>query len=85
MIGDLDKGVRKQKLLPLSVLRFMHDRADSDLDEVITILLIGAHFFDMRSCKCLKTSSKEESNCTHIFRIKNVYFCQESESYSIKV
>ena len=76
--------MKKQKALPLSVLRFMNDRASSDLDKVIATLLIGAHFFAMRSCEYLKTSSREESKRTHILRIKNFTFIKNQKVVPIK-
>ena len=60
-----DGSRRKQKALPMMVLRKMMELASSDRDKAITWLLIGATFFAMRSCEYLKTAP-EESKRTKI-------------------
>ena len=68
-----DGSRRKQKALPMSVLRKMHEIADSPKDKALTWLLIGAIFFAMRSCEYLATAA-EESKRTKVLRLRNISF-----------
>jgi len=54
-----DGSRRKQKALPLIVLRKMMELSISGRDKAITMLLKGAIFFAMQSCEYLKTSVEE--------------------------
>ena len=74
-----DGNKKKQKALPLSVLRKMFDLSSSDLEKAMCWLLIGALFFAMRSCEYLKTSASESSKRTKIIRLKNIVFKKEQE------
>ena len=69
-----DGKKQKQKALPLSVLRKLHDLAISDLEKAIAWLLIGAIFFAMRSCEYLKTSEQESSKRTKVITIGDIIF-----------
>ena len=70
---NTDGAVKKQRALPLSVLRKMMKLAVSDQEKASVWLLIGAIFFAMRSCEYLKTGS-EESKRTKILRCRNIIF-----------
>ena len=65
---------KKQKALPLSVLRKMKNLASTTLEEACSWLLIGALFFAMRSCEYIKTSPTESSKRTKIVRLRNIKF-----------
>jgi hypothetical protein len=69
-----DGETKKQKALPMIVLRKMWELANSAKDKAIAWLLIGALFFAMRSCEYLKTSALESSKRTKILRMKNIKF-----------
>jgi hypothetical protein len=69
-----DGSAKKQKALPMMVLRKMLDLAQSPKDQAITWLLIGAIFFAMRSCEYLRTSTHEDSKRTRILRKRNFKF-----------
>ena len=71
---NLDGNKKKQKALPLSVLRKMHEVSYNKWEQAVTQLLILAIFFAMRSCKFLQTSHHEESKRTKIIRLKNIIF-----------
>ena len=51
-----DGSRRKQKALPMMVLRKMMELSSSERDLAVTWLLIGAIFFAMISCEYLKTA-----------------------------
>jgi hypothetical protein len=70
---NTDGAVKKQRALPLLVLRKMMKLAVSDQEKASVWLLIGAIFFAMRSCEYLKTGS-EESKRTKILRCRNIIF-----------
>ena len=76
---NTDAKVKKQKALPLSVLRKLHNLAHSDKDKAISWLLIGAIFFAMRSCEYLKTGP-EESKRTKIIRLRNINFKKDGKN-----
>ena len=57
----------------MSVLRKMHEIADSPKDKALTWLLISAIFFAMRSCEYLATAA-EESKRTKVLRLRNISF-----------
>ena len=64
----------KQKALPASVLRKMHNLSVTPWDFAVTNLLIMALFFAMRSCEYLVTKYPEESKRTKVLRLKNIVF-----------
>ena len=64
---------RKQKALPMMVLRKMLQISVTEREKAISWLLIGAIFFAMRSCEYLKTAA-EETKRTKIVRIGNILF-----------
>ena len=68
-----DSARQKQKALPMTVLRKMHEIATSKRDQAVVWLLTGAIFFAMRSCEYLKTAP-EESKRTKIIRVGNIRF-----------
>ena len=68
----------------MSVLRFLFERAITELDFAIAHLLIGAIFFAMRSCEYLKTCSEEESKRTKILRLKNFTFIKSGKILPLK-
>ena len=69
--SNQDKGQKKQKALPVSVLRKMMDIALTDKEKCLSWLCIGAFFFAMRSCEYLKSTHKEDSKRTKILRLRN--------------
>jgi len=69
-----DGSRKKQKALPMMVLRKMLDLATSPWTIAATWLLIGAIFFAMRSCEYLETSSSESNKRTKILRMRNIVF-----------
>ena len=71
---NADGVVKKQKALPLGVLRKMVNLAKSNLDSAIAWLLVGAIFFAMLSCEYLETGIKEDQRRTKILRVKNFLF-----------
>ena len=71
---NLDGNKKKQKALPLSVLRKMHEVSYNKWEHAVTQLLVLAIFFAMRSCEFLQTSHHEESKRTKIIRLKNIIF-----------
>jgi hypothetical protein len=72
-----DGSTKKQKALPLMVLRKMINIASTPLDKAISHLLIGALFFAMRSCKYLNTNTNEEKKRTKLLRLHNIKFKKE--------
>ena len=68
-----DGSRRKQKALPMMVLRKMMDLSTSEREQAVSWLLIGAIFFAMRSCEYLRTSSEDKKR-TKIVRIGHVIF-----------
>ena len=73
----MDGSRRKQKALPMMVLRKMMDISVSEWDEAVSWLLIGAIFFAMRSCEYLETNAKEASRRTKILRVRNIQFLKD--------
>ena len=69
-----DGNRKKQKALPMLVLRKMYDLASSEWEKAVVSLLIGAIFFAMRSCEYLETNTKEENRRTKIIRLRNITF-----------
>ena len=72
-----DGSRRKQKALPMSVLRKLLDISFTSRDQALAWLLIGAIFFAMRSCEYLATSSESKKR-TRIIRLKNISFKKNS-------
>ena len=70
----MDGNKKKQKTLPLSVLRKMHEVSYNKWEHDVTQLLILTIFFAMRSCKFLQTSHHEESKRTKNICLKNIIF-----------
>jgi hypothetical protein len=58
----------------MRVLRKMHDLAETNWDNAVTHLLIGAIFFAMRSCEYLKTSARDGEKRTKVIRLGNILF-----------
>ena len=58
----------------MTVLRKMHELAETEWDKAVTHLLIGAIFFAMRSCEYLRTSSRDGEKRTKIIRLGNIMF-----------
>jgi hypothetical protein len=71
---NMDSSRKKQKALPMMVLRKMYELATSKWQQASAWLLIGAIFFAMRSCEYLETNASEMSRRTKILRLKNVVF-----------
>jgi hypothetical protein len=69
-----DSSTKKQKALPLVVLRKMMHLSSSEKEKAISWLLIGATFFAMRSCEYLQTSVNENKKRTKILRLRNFRF-----------
>ena len=69
-----DSSKRKQKALPMFVIRKIMELAITDKQIALAWLLVGAIFFAMRSCEYLKTVHKEDSKRTKILRLKNIIF-----------
>lgn len=69
-----DAGKKKQKALPMYVLRRMYELAVTKKQKDQVWLLVGAIFFAMRSCKYLKITHKEDSKRTKILRLRNFKF-----------
>jgi len=53
---NTDESKKKQKALPMTVIRKIMDMANTHKDLALAWLLIGAAFFVMRSCEYLKTN-----------------------------
>ena len=73
-----DGSRRKQKALPMMVLRKMTDLSSSKLEIATSWLLIGAIFFAMQSCEYLRTAL-EETKRTKIVRLKNITFKKDNK------
>ena len=80
---NLDKNRKKQKAIPLSVLRKMFEVSYNSWEHAVTQLLIFALFFAMRSCEYLQTSYPEESKRTKILRLKNISFRRKGKILSL--
>jgi hypothetical protein len=73
-----DQSRKKQKALPMFVLRKMLDVASTEWEVAATWLMIGAIFFAMRSCEYLETNSVEANRRTKILRLRNIVFKSHS-------
>lgn len=69
-----DATRKKQKALPMMVLRKMWEIATTEWESAVAWLLIGAIFFAMRSCEYLETTAEESNRRTKILRLKNFKF-----------
>ena len=69
-----DGKKKKQKALPMMVLRKMLELANSPWETAVAWLLIGAIFFAMRSCEYLDTKIPESDRRTKILRLRNIIF-----------
>jgi hypothetical protein len=69
-----DGTKKKQKALPMMVLRKMLDLASTEWQKSVVWLLIGAIFFAMRSCEYLDTNISEMDRRTRILRLRNITF-----------
>ena len=76
----MDGNKKKQKALPLSVLRKMHEVSYNQWEHAVTQLLILAIFFAMRSCEFLQTSHHEESKRTKIIWLNNIIFKKKGKT-----
>ena len=72
-----DGNKKKQKALPMSVVRKIFELASSDLEQAVSWLLIGALFFAMHA-SILKTSSSESNKRMKIIRLKNIIFKKDT-------
>ena len=70
---NLDGPKKKQKALPMLVLRKMLSIANNHQDEAMAWLLIRAIFFAMRSCEYLETPNKQKQR-TKTVKIGNIVF-----------
>ena len=75
--SNQDGAVKKQKALPMMVIRRMYELAVSHKEIAFSQLCIGAIFFAMRSCEYLVTTSKENDKRTNILRLRNFQFKKE--------
>ena len=66
----------------MTVLRKMHDLAETAWDKAVTQLLIGAIFFAMRSCEYLKTSARDGAKRTKILRLGSFMFKKQGKILS---
>ena len=73
----MDGARKKQKALPMQVLRTMMQVSNTEWEVATSWLLIGAIFFAMRSCEYLQTSSREDMKRTRILRIRNLKFVKD--------
>lgn len=71
---NLDGNGKKQKALPLSVLRKMYEVSHNKWEHSVTQLLIVSIVFAMISCEFLRTSHHEESKRTKIICLSNIIF-----------
>ena len=69
-----DSSTKKQKALPLMVLRKMMKLSNTELQKAQTWHFIGAIYFAMRSCEYVRTVLKEDSKRTKIIRLRNIRF-----------
>jgi hypothetical protein len=74
-----DGKKRKQKALPMMVLRKMSELALTEWQEAVSWLLIGAIFFAMRSCEYLNTNISEVDRRTRILRMRNITFKKDGK------
>ena len=69
-----DGSKKKQKALPMAVLRKVLQLSESNWQKATAWLLIGAIFFAMRSCEYLETKTTESERRTKILRLRNIIF-----------
>ena len=69
-----DKNVKKQKALPLIVLRELHKNKTTVKNIAIAQLCIGTIFFAMLSCEYLRTNIPEERKLTNTLLLHNIRF-----------
>ena len=74
-----DGSQRKQKALPMLVLRRMIKLSNNAWEEAVTWLLVGAIFFAMRLCEYLVTSPNEGAKRMRILRLKNIQFLRNGK------
>ena len=75
-----DGKKKKQKALPMMVLRKMLDLQSTNWQSAVAWLLIGAIFFAMRSCEYLDTKSPEADRRTRILRLQNIIFKKDGRT-----
>ena len=75
-----DGSKKKQKLLPMLVLRRIDFLANTTYQKAVSKLLIGAIFFAMRSCEYLQTRLCEEQQRTKTLQIRNIRFVKNGVS-----
>ena len=78
----MDSSRKKQKALPMLVLRKMMELSKSEWETATSWLLIGAIFFAMRSCEYLETNAREEARRTKILRVRNIQFVKGGKKIS---
>ena len=74
---NADGSKKKQKALPMGVLRKMMELASNPWEEAVSWLLVGAIFFAMRSCEFLMTTGNESAKRTRILRMRNIEFIKK--------
>jgi hypothetical protein len=79
-----DGSKKKQKALPMMVLRKILDLSETEWQKATAWLLIGAIFFAMRSCEYLHTKTSESERRTKILRLRNIIFKKDGISISHK-
>ena len=75
----MDGSRKKQKALPMRVLRKMMELSTTKWEEATSWLLIGAAFFAMQSCEYMKTTRVEGSKRTKILRMRNIQFMKDGK------
>ena len=75
-----DGSRKKQKALPMMVLRKMKELAMIPWQKATISLLIGAIFFAMRSCEYLATNTPESDRRTKILRLRNLIFKKDGKT-----
>mmetsp|Transcript_4792 Transcript_4792/g.6205 ORF Transcript_4792/g.6205 Transcript_4792/m.6205 type:complete len:400 (+) Transcript_4792:13-1212(+) len=70
---EKDPKQKHQKAIPLKLLRFAHESSKTPFVQSLSMLLIGAIFFCMRSCEYLKVPAQEDRK-TKLLKLKNIRF-----------
>ena len=72
--SNQDGAQRKQKALPIMVLRKMLEIGATPIEQALGYSCIGANFFAIRSCEYLWSTHREDSKRTKIIRLRNIAF-----------
>ena len=80
--SNLDQGKKKQKALPIMVLRKMMDISVTHKKGALSQLCICAIFFAKRSCEYLKSTHSEDSKRTRILRLMNILFKKDGSIFN---